>query len=680
RSLSSEQIKFLYENRTDILSSSETSFDEYWHASVTPVDSTQEKGEQVNSSYLKINHLAPFFYNITFFDNLTSISNKTGIIFNGSATLGDLEDGKLNMSFTWYENGVVLISNNTIASNMSNITNGINGTMYYTTQNLTNLHYRSGYNYTLGVYACNGYFCVQGNSTLLFVNNIQLEKLNYLGKARAFSVGFDDMMFAVQEISSVGYKFYYDGLIDFFDLYDKTNGTKYSWDLIPKDSTDNPSVKNGSNLTDPNYNFRWNMADAEYDKRIAICLHGWNHTVYNEYVSGTSEIANYSTEYAFNLYNEVIGRNATCWKFPGYKEGGFGFDSLLYFPYVLYIKNTNLHNINKTDSRISAGDDMGTNVPNSFANNYFVSGHFASNVSTNRDNLNRTKYFDDLLTLINYAEGQQNVSYEDSSELGEIFDMYTSTILAVLNETAFRINSDDTYWTYRKRLAINLTYILDDATNPYVQITTPSGMKVSQNMTTYTGTGANRAALVIIPVENGTYTITNLTTQPTDPSFTIQNFTVFANNTKWSFNSTDANASAYAIFKIVWTGDSNVWGNYNNTNTDFNITHGFMFNQSQGDNWWVEHDMKTGKLHILGASGPGTEYITAQMPFVFTRTVNDASLKRYIINPTAIFKNIIANFNLSIPESYDNSWKLNITFANGTVINNTKFYQSGSII
>ncbi|MBU0962857.1 MAG: LamG domain-containing protein, partial [Nanoarchaeota archaeon] len=147
RSLSAEQIKFLYENRTDILSSSETSFDEYWHASVTPVDSTQEKGEQVNSSYIKINHLAPFFYNITFFNNITSTSNKTGIVFNGSATIGDLEGNKLNISFTWYENGLVLISNNTVASNMSNITNGINGTMYYTTQNLTNLHYRSGYNY-----------------------------------------------------------------------------------------------------------------------------------------------------------------------------------------------------------------------------------------------------------------------------------------------------------------------------------------------------------------------------------------------------------------------------------------------------------------------------------------------------------------------------------------------------
>ncbi len=563
KSLSAEQIKFLYENRTDLISSEETNKRDYWHASVTPVDINQEKGNQVNSSYFYI------------------------------------------------------------------------------------------------------------------MSNISIEKKNYLGKSRTFSVEFDDMAYENENYTGVTYRKYYEGLIDFLDLYDKTNGTKYSWALIPNPKTKN---SNKSNLTDPNNNFRWIMADSEYDKRITLCLHGYNHS--NDYSSNDPAEADRTTQNSINIYKEVIGRNATCWKFPRYAAGSYGWGSLLQFPYIVLANaiSGQRHNITRAGSRKVIKDQMGSSVPTSFTNNYLASGHFSPNISNTRDGLNRTAYFDDLLTLINYAEAQNNINYEDWRELGEIWDMYNFTNLTVLNKTSFKINDDATYWTYRKRLAIEIKEKLNE-TYPYINITTPSGLKVAQNMINYDEWGLNRTAIIIIPVENGTYTLTPSITQPTDPSFEIQNFTIFANNTKWGFNGSQVNASAYTIFKIVWTGDSNVWGSYNNTNNNINITHGFRFNQSQGDNWWVEHDMKTGKLHILGASGSGIEYIHAGMPFTFTKSVNEVNFKRYILNATGVFKNITGNnINLSIPEDYNSDWGLNISYANGTTITNKKFYDGGSII
>jgi len=53
RILSNEQIKFLWEKKTNILSSEETSVGNIWHYSVTPVNAS-EKGSQVNSSYLEV--------------------------------------------------------------------------------------------------------------------------------------------------------------------------------------------------------------------------------------------------------------------------------------------------------------------------------------------------------------------------------------------------------------------------------------------------------------------------------------------------------------------------------------------------------------------------------------------------------------------------------------------------
>ncbi|MFA5175752.1 MAG: LamG domain-containing protein [Candidatus Nanoarchaeia archaeon] len=127
---------------------------------------------QTGQKLINLNNNIPTFFNITFFDNVTTSSYGKAKQFNGSVAIGDLDSGqKLNISFFWYEQDSIIISNNTAGSNMSNITNGINGTMYYTTQNLTALNYKLGYNYSLGIYVCDGFGCNQSNSTRLFINN-----------------------------------------------------------------------------------------------------------------------------------------------------------------------------------------------------------------------------------------------------------------------------------------------------------------------------------------------------------------------------------------------------------------------------------------------------------------------------------------------------------------------------
>ena len=131
-----------------------------------------------STSYLYINNTAPFFYNITFWDNVTDIKFGLGKNFNGSFSIGDLDSNEVfNISTFWYEGDsspdTIIISNNTAGSNMSNYTSAqINGSMKYIGQNLTNTNYRVGYNYSLGIYVCDSSnVCNQSNSTVLFINN-----------------------------------------------------------------------------------------------------------------------------------------------------------------------------------------------------------------------------------------------------------------------------------------------------------------------------------------------------------------------------------------------------------------------------------------------------------------------------------------------------------------------------
>jgi len=123
---------------------------------------------QTNSSFVFINNTAPYFFNITLWDNI-NYWNETILTkqFNGSFAVGDVDNDYLNVSTFWYQNDVIIISNNTAGSNMSNYTNVlINGSMRYISQNLTNPTFAV---YKLGVYACDSWSCNQSNSSSLYI-------------------------------------------------------------------------------------------------------------------------------------------------------------------------------------------------------------------------------------------------------------------------------------------------------------------------------------------------------------------------------------------------------------------------------------------------------------------------------------------------------------------------------
>lgn len=97
RSLSAEEVKFLFNNRTDMLSSAETNENDIWHVAVTADDGTQNS-ETVNSSYLQIK---PRLY-------------VTNVILNASDNPNNTTNANLTANFN-----VV----NADSTNVKNITN-----------------------------------------------------------------------------------------------------------------------------------------------------------------------------------------------------------------------------------------------------------------------------------------------------------------------------------------------------------------------------------------------------------------------------------------------------------------------------------------------------------------------------------------------------------------------------
>jgi len=636
-------------------------------------------------------------FNITLEPNITTQYLWENNTFNCSMSFMDTQTKHNNISWFWFEEDTILISNLTNGMNMSNHTNVINST-YWAPYNLTNgsetINYKYGYNYSCGACIWNGskienhdMRCVN-SSKFQIIDNLKITKLEYLGNKRGYSIGVDFFGYLTSQGATMNYNQYYHGLKDIMKLYLKTNQTKISIATIPNPNTNN----NYSNMSTSENNFRWMIADLEYDKYVYTYPTGYlfNFTEGVEYLGGFTIPNNLSnsmnmTENSYKLYKEVIGRNATSFKFPQYIMGPESVKTIYskdIFPYKTHlVKEREVFTLNeKTNNTIelSTNADPLCDVDSSFINNYFVEAYTCeADLLGLCACLNDSSYFDSLLTNVNYAEVQSDISYLDFGELGEIYSMYAFTDITLMNDTRFSLVTTSN-WTYKKRLAINITGIFTTS-NQYLNLTTPSGLRIAQNMTTYTGSGTNRGALIIIPVENGNYDLIPVDVQSPDPSFIIENLTIFANNTKWSFNGTDdSNSSAYAIFKITWTGNANVWGDYNNTNTDFNMTHGFKFNHSKKDDWWVEHDMKSGKLHILGNSSTGTETIHAEMPFTFTQSVETSWYDTYILNMTNVFTNI-SQVNVSIPETYDGSRNLTVKLPNGTNIN-TNFYPGGSII
>jgi hypothetical protein len=129
---------------------------------------------QTNSSRIFIeNATLPKIINITTYPN-TSLYYYLGLRINGTVWVNNSNTGyRNNISYTWYQDGIVNISNNTGKHSMINATNIIasgNGNMTRVPYNLTS--YKIGSNYTLGVYICDGISCNQMNSSPVFIYDI----------------------------------------------------------------------------------------------------------------------------------------------------------------------------------------------------------------------------------------------------------------------------------------------------------------------------------------------------------------------------------------------------------------------------------------------------------------------------------------------------------------------------
>ena len=115
---------------------------------------------------------APYFINITTIPGNTT-NKEANLKIKAIVTLNDPNLGdRLNISYTWYEGGFypweykINISNRTKKHSMPNATNIAASSTWIALNvpyNLTS--YSIGYNYTLGVYACDGRLCNQTNSS-----------------------------------------------------------------------------------------------------------------------------------------------------------------------------------------------------------------------------------------------------------------------------------------------------------------------------------------------------------------------------------------------------------------------------------------------------------------------------------------------------------------------------------
>ncbi|MBU0929883.1 MAG: hypothetical protein KJ623_02330, partial [Nanoarchaeota archaeon] len=62
-----------------------------------------------------------------------------------------------------------------------------------------------------------------------------VNKTDYLGKSRAFSISFDDYVY--QQTGGYYYN-YYDGMKNFFYIFNASNSTKFSIGVIPRPDND----------------------------------------------------------------------------------------------------------------------------------------------------------------------------------------------------------------------------------------------------------------------------------------------------------------------------------------------------------------------------------------------------------------------------------------------------------
>ena len=108
RTLSSAQIQALYNNRTDLIVSQETSRGDIWSVEVTPNDGTQD-GTTVTSNLIRIENSAPVASNVNITPaTVTSITSEVGGTWTYTDADGDPENATV---YEWYINGTRALSN-----------------------------------------------------------------------------------------------------------------------------------------------------------------------------------------------------------------------------------------------------------------------------------------------------------------------------------------------------------------------------------------------------------------------------------------------------------------------------------------------------------------------------------------------------------------------------------------
>ncbi len=147
RNLSAEQILALYNNRTDLIVSPETSVGDNWSVCVTPNDGIED-GTEVCSENLTIVAPANNVPNtISVILNSTSVNNYTADDLTCYANITDADGGTVYANYTWYKDGVENLTGQSAAFTQGTLSN---------IANLSYVNTTAGENWTCSVMAYDG--------------------------------------------------------------------------------------------------------------------------------------------------------------------------------------------------------------------------------------------------------------------------------------------------------------------------------------------------------------------------------------------------------------------------------------------------------------------------------------------------------------------------------------------
>ncbi|MFC1800573.1 LamG-like jellyroll fold domain-containing protein, partial [Nanoarchaeota archaeon] len=120
-SLSAQQIQALYNNRTDLILTQETTAAEQWQCEITPNDGTTDGTTLLsnNLTVVSVANTAPDTIEVIL--NSTSATNFTDEDLNCYANITDADGGNVYANYTWYRNGVINLTGQSSAFTSSTI-------------------------------------------------------------------------------------------------------------------------------------------------------------------------------------------------------------------------------------------------------------------------------------------------------------------------------------------------------------------------------------------------------------------------------------------------------------------------------------------------------------------------------------------------------------------------------